>query len=96
MDLDADPKAAWYEALAEARPGSSGACSRALDSYGELLQIRAERPGEPPAARAHPGRDGVCYERRGQLKLAESAFARARKLDAGIDAWINSLRGSGK
>lgn len=97
MDLDADPKAAWYEALAEAHAQvRSGACSRALDSYGELLRSeQSDQASRQQLARIQSGM-GVCYERRGQLKLAESAFARARKLDAGIDPWINSLRGSGK
>ena len=97
MDLDADPKAAWFEALADAHAQvRSGACSRALDTYGELLRsTQSDQASRRELARIQGG-IGVCYERRGQLKLAESAFARARKLDAGIDAWINSLRGSGK
>lgn len=97
MDLDADPKAAWFDALADAHAQvRSGACSRALDTYGELLRsTQSDQASRRELARIQGG-IGVCYERRGQLKLAESAFARARKLDAGIDAWINSLRGSGK
>ena len=95
MDLDADPKQAWFES-ARAAHGyvRSGDCARALKTYANLAQEsqRAWSTREE-LARVYAGM-GVCHERNGEMQRAQFAFQRAEKLSPSVDAWVSQLRDS--